>query len=164
METIVNTSSLHPRWTDWINILDNCGSRGNSAILLPNLVSRPSSSKELRECSCSIAEIIVCLKKKDVTKTKMRWSTIYHDLPIRLCLRISHTPISKTITLFAVYKQYNLQSSGWRYLLAHKRYLFQIWKDYIPLINREWGHYRELLYGYNSTPALIGCWVGIIFL
>ena len=24
--------------------------------------------------------------------------------------------------------------------------------------------YAPLLYGYNSTPALIGCWVGIIFL
>ena len=66
---MVNTSSLQPRWTDWINILDNCGSRGNSAILLPSLVRRPSSSKALRECSCSMAEIMVWPRKtKQVNK------------------------------------------------------------------------------------------------
>lgn len=42
---MVIISSAHIRSTAVNNILDNGGSNGNSAILLPNLVKSPSSSK-----------------------------------------------------------------------------------------------------------------------
>ena len=44
MAIIVIISSAQPRSTAVNSILDKGGSKGNSAILLPNLVNRPSSS------------------------------------------------------------------------------------------------------------------------
>ena len=38
-------SSVQPKSMDVSNILDNGGYNGNSAIFLPNLVNKPSSSK-----------------------------------------------------------------------------------------------------------------------
>lgn len=46
MAIIVAISSEQARSTLVINILDMGGSKGNSAIFKPSLVSRPSSSKQ----------------------------------------------------------------------------------------------------------------------
>jgi|LakMenEpi03Aug12_release.lakeMendotaPanAssembly.Ray.scaffolds.fasta_scaffold393137_1 hypothetical protein len=48
IEMIVIIYSLHPKSTDVSNIFDKGGSNGNSAILRPNFVKRPSSSSAER--------------------------------------------------------------------------------------------------------------------
>ncbi|KAL6289277.1 hypothetical protein ACE6H2_006787 [Prunus campanulata] len=54
---MVKISSLHPRSTLANSILDKGGSRGNSAIFLPNLVSSPSSSSAPKLYNCSMVEM-----------------------------------------------------------------------------------------------------------
>jgi len=56
---IDNISSAHPRSTAVNNIFESYGSIGNSAISLPNLVSKPSSSKAPKVYNYSIAAIRV---------------------------------------------------------------------------------------------------------
>lgn len=45
---IVTISSEQAKSTEVNSILERAGSKGNSAIFLPNLVSKPSSSKAAR--------------------------------------------------------------------------------------------------------------------
>jgi len=53
-------SSAQPKSTAVNNILDKGGSRGNSAILLPNFVNNPSSSKAESAYNYSNAATSVC--------------------------------------------------------------------------------------------------------
>ena len=58
--TMVRISSEHPKSTAAMSIFDMGGSSGNSAILRPRRVSRPSSSSAPRLYSCSNALMSVC--------------------------------------------------------------------------------------------------------
>lgn len=59
MAIIVHISSAHSKSTAVSSILPKGGSKGNSAIFIPTLVSNPSSSKAPKVNNCSKDEIKV---------------------------------------------------------------------------------------------------------
>ncbi|RNA16561.1 hypothetical protein BpHYR1_023412 [Brachionus plicatilis] len=72
IDTMVRASSAQPKCTLIINILDNWGSSGNSAMRRPSLVKRPSSSRALKACSCSMAMISVSMGGGSIKSNESR--------------------------------------------------------------------------------------------
>ena len=108
---IVIISSTQHRSTAVNNILAYGGSRGNSAIFLPTLVSNPSSSNAPKAYNCSIAAIIVYTGGGSMkSKFSRSWIPIAFNSRIvlaKLVLWISGTEVG-SISLLKADSVYNL--------------------------------------------------------